>query len=192
MLVEKIVEDEFYQPITESEVYAILNKKGPHRSSGGHLKLPHTASSLQDSDALAVADSVSQHTPELEFRMLGYEPSLEAISLRASALKGKLQVIDGYLLEHYSHYMESMGRSLESFEEGREFFSTRRKVGEARFMLEKMSRLLSRSKTITQHNITIKNLRNTLKLLEKVPNIKKMGLLELKAIDLQRLDRTNE
>lgn len=44
--------------------------------------------------------------------------------------------------------------------------------------------MLGRSKSITRLNITIKNLKTTLKLLEKVPNIKKMGLVELKAIDL--------
>lgn len=55
-----------------------------------------------------------------------------------------------------------------------------------------MVRLLSKSKAIARLNITIKNLRNTLKLVEKVPNIKKMGLVELKAIDLARLERTNQ
>lgn len=51
---------------------------------------------------------------------------------------------------------------------------------------------MSKSKAITRLNITIKNLRNTLKLVEKVPNIKKMGLVELKAIDLGKLERTNQ
>jgi hypothetical protein len=103
-----------------------------------------------------------------------------------------LEVVDTYLLEHYAEYLLNINRSLEQFEEGREFYATRRKVGETRFLLEKMSKMLGRSKSITRLNITIKNLKDTLKLLEKVPNIKKMGLVELKAIDLQRLNKTNE
>ena len=123
--------------------------------------------------------------------MLGYEPSVEAISMKVGDLKVKLQAIDGYLLQHYAEYLGSISQSVSQFEEGRQFYATRKKVGEARFMLQKMSRLLNRSKTITRLNITIKNLRHTLKLLEKVPNIKKMGLVQLKGIDLQRLQRTN-
>jgi hypothetical protein len=55
-----------------------------------------------------------------------------------------------------------------------------------------MNKILCRSRAITKLNIHIKNIKNTLKLLEKVPNIKKMNLMELKAIDLLKLEKTNE
>lgn len=97
ILEERIFDDEFYQPITEHEIYAVLNKKGPQRTSNGKLKLPHS-SSIQQGDALAISSALSQHTPEMEFRMLGYEPSIETISQKMSALKAKLEVVDAYLL----------------------------------------------------------------------------------------------
>jgi Holliday junction resolvasome RuvABC endonuclease subunit len=65
MLVEKLVEDEFYQPISEAEVYAVLNKKGVHSQMHPLLKLPRATSSQEIPDALALAVSVAQHTPEL-------------------------------------------------------------------------------------------------------------------------------
>jgi hypothetical protein len=65
MLVEKLVEDEFYQPISEAEVYAILNKKGKHSQADPLLKLPRATSSQEIPDALALAESVAHHTPEL-------------------------------------------------------------------------------------------------------------------------------
>jgi hypothetical protein len=55
IFVEKIVDDEFYQPITEHEVYAVLNKNGPQRLSDSKLKLPHTTSTITEQDALVVA-----------------------------------------------------------------------------------------------------------------------------------------
>jgi hypothetical protein len=38
---------------------------------------------------------------------------------------------------------------------------------------------------ITRHNIKLKNIKDTLKILEKIPNIKKMTLFELKNINLE-------
>lgn len=38
-------------------------------------------------------------------------------------------------------------------------------------------------KKITRLNILAKNLKDTLKILEKIPNIKKMNLIELKSIN---------
>lgn len=48
--------------------------------------------------ALEIAASVALHTPELEFRLLGTDPSIEAISAKVGELKGKLEAVDGYLL----------------------------------------------------------------------------------------------
>ena len=109
MLVQKLVEDEFYQPISEAEVYAVLNKKGKYSQTDPLLKLPRATSSQEIPDALALAESVAHHTPELQFRLLGYEPSLEQIASKVSVLKGKLQVIDEYILDHYQDYLTSVG-----------------------------------------------------------------------------------
>lgn len=51
--------------------------------------------------------------------------------------------------------------------------------------------MLNKGKAITRLNIHIKNLKATLKLIEKVPNIRKMNLVQLKAIDLQKLEAIN-
>lgn len=55
-----------------------------------------------------------------------------------------------------------------------------------------MNKILCKGKIITKLNIRIKNIKNTIKLLDKVPNIKKMNLMELKSIDLQKLSKTND
>lgn len=65
MIVEKLVEDEFYQPISETEIYAVLNKKGTYSQNHALLNLPRTTSSQEIPDALALAQSVAHHTPEL-------------------------------------------------------------------------------------------------------------------------------
>lgn len=51
----------------------------------------------------------------------------------------------------------------------------------------KLRQALDYSRRITLLNIRMKNLRSTLKILEKIPNIKKMNLIELKTINRESL-----
>lgn len=76
-------------------------------------------------------------------------------------------------------------------QELKQFYCGRKKAQEARGAMERLKLGLDRARKITRLNIHANNIKSTIKLLEKIPSIKKMTLRELKAIDLQALADTN-
>lgn len=181
---ENVIEDEFYQSITEQEIYAVINKTNKKPASSNTVNFKPAVNPQQD--ILTLIKDATQLTPEIEFRMLGSEPSPEAISSRVATLDHSLQAINTYLLSSYNQYISTINHSIYGYDE-RDFYSTRKKSIELRECIEKLTRVLDKGKAITRLNIHIKNLKATLKLAEKVPNIQKMNLVQLKAIDLEKL-----
>jgi len=71
---ETVIEDEFYQSISEQDIYAVINRTNKIPAS---LNIVKTRPSLNlEQDILALIQNSAQLTPDLEFRMLGSDPSL--------------------------------------------------------------------------------------------------------------------
>ena len=90
----------------------------------------------------------------------------------------------------HRHYLNTVQEAVTQLE-GRELFLPRKKVMELRARYETMKQYLKRIKRITQLNIKLRNKREVIKILERIPNIKKMKLGELKAIKLDQLEADN-
>lgn len=69
-VVESVIEDEFSQQLTEHEVLSVINRER-NPPQGSMLVLKKT-STLTDDDVFKIIESISENTPEIEFRMLGY------------------------------------------------------------------------------------------------------------------------
>jgi hypothetical protein len=63
------------------------------------------------------------------------------------------------------------------YEAGREVYSCRMKALALRRTLLSLNNVFIRSKAIVRQNIKIKNLKAVLKIIEKIPNVKKMNLV---------------
>ena len=115
--------------------------------------------------------------------MLGYEPTIDTIDCRAKELKAKLSLVENYLMQNSEHYLSSINASLGQMPTQKDFYSGRIRSQELRNILGKLRQVLEYSRTITRLNIRMKNIKSTLKILERIPNIKKMNLIELKTIN---------
>jgi len=115
--------------------------------------------------------------------MLGYEPNVETIDGRVKELKVKLSMVETYLMEHSQEYLTSINSSLVQLPNQKDFYSGRIRSQELRNIIGKLKQVLDYSRTITRLNIRMKNIKSTIKILEKIPNIKKMNLIELKTIN---------
>lgn len=52
--------------------------------------------------------------------------------------------------------------------------------------------MLAKGRSISRLNIKLNNIKTLIKIMQKIPNIKKMNLIELKTINLNRLSEINE
>lgn len=52
--------------------------------------------------------------------------------------------------------------------------------------------MLAKGRSISTLNIKLNNIKTLMKIMQKIPNIKKMNLIELKTINLNRLSEINE
>jgi hypothetical protein len=66
---ENVIEDEFYQSITEQDIYAVINKTNKKPLSSNAVNSKPALNPQQD--ILSIIKDAAQLTPELEFRMLG-------------------------------------------------------------------------------------------------------------------------
>lgn len=74
-------------------------------------------SSISTEDVLQIIQAISDNTQEIEFRLLGYDPNVEAISNRSTELKKKLSVVEGYLLENSEDYLQKINLSLNELQD---------------------------------------------------------------------------
>ena len=88
--------------------------------------------------------------------------------------------------------MTKINSSLNELQDIRGFYSGRMKSQELRNIIQKLKRVLDCSRRITKLNIKLKNIKSTVKIVSKIPNVKKMNLIELKTINWGELNKLGE
>lgn len=92
-----------------------------------------------------------------------------------------------YMLEKYQGNLANMFIVLAYYENKKEIGIFRRKAEELRSRLALLSKAIEKTQMIARTNIRLKNIKTTLRLLNKIPNVTKMKLAELKQINLKTL-----